>query len=212
MYTLSRTALDAIKTTFLMAIPRERIRKTIMSENLLIKRLEALEEKNRHLRRMNLATFLMSFLLFSLAFCQYMGIHTIPFKAVYAQSFFVQDSKGQIRAELSNSNDITLFSIYDNNNQPRLAMSLTQDEPGLHVYDYQGIRRAALGIGGQGPSLMFMNSAGMELSGLITRRDGTTDLLLDELGAGREIQTINEQTSSPWEEDFAMEDRMNRAY
>lgn len=183
-----------------------------MNEIRLLERLEALERKNRHLRRMNRATFLMSFLLLSLSFCQYMGIQTIPFKAVYAQSFFVQDSKGQIRAELSNCNDITLFSIYDNNNQPRLAMSLTKDEPGLHVYDYQGIRRAALGIGGQGPSLMFMNSAGMELSGLITRRDGTTDLLLDELGAGREIRTLDEQTSSLWEEDFVLEDRTNRAY
>lgn len=183
-----------------------------MSENLLIERLEALERKNRHLRRMNLTTFLMSFLLLSLAFCQYLGIHTIPFKAVYAQSFFVQDAKGQIRAELSNCNDVTLFSIYDNNNQPRLAMSLTKDEPGLHVYDYQGIRRAALGIGGQGPSLMFMNSAGIELSGLITRRDGTTDLLLDELGAGREKQTLNEYTSSPREEDFVLEEWMNRVY
>ena len=173
-----------------------------MSELNLLERLEIVENRNRYLRKVSMITFVMSFLLFAFTVCQFLGLQTLAPKALYAKSFYVQDAKGNIQAELSHHDNVTMFSIYDQNNKPRLALSLTGNEPGIHVYDFQGIRRAAFGLGNNGPSLMFMTSSGVEISGLVTRKDGTTDLFLDKLGGGREKLVMHEQHTHTLDELF----------
>lgn len=161
----------------------------------LLIRLETLEKQNRRLRRLSTICFIMSFLLFALTICEYAGVEIIPTKAIYTRSLYLKDAQGRVSAELSSYPGMTLFSIYDPNGQPRVAFSLLNNEPGVHLYDRQGIRRAVLGINEVGPSMMFMTPSGVEISGLTTRCDGSTDLFLDELGAGHVKKPIDEQTA-----------------
>jgi len=165
-------------------------------ETNLLTRLEALEKRHRRVRRLGAISFTISFLLLALALCQYTGIEIIPAKAIYTQSLYLKNAQGRVCAEMSTQGELTLFSIYDPNNQPRVALSLLRDEPAVHLYDKQGIRRAVFGLGDTGPGMMFMTPSGVEISGLATRSDGSTNLFLDELGAAHEKAPIQEQTVS----------------
>ena len=174
--------------------PRINMEILIMDAATLLKRFEALEKRNRNLRRINTVSFAIGFLLLALTVCEFTGINVIPKKSIYTQALYLQDSDGKICAEMTTQNNLTMFSIYDENNQPRVALSLLRDEPGIHLYDYQGVRRAVLGLNDAGPSMMFMTRSGVEISGMMTKSDGTTDLFIDELGAGHEKMPVKEQT------------------
>ena len=141
-------------------------------------RLEALERKNRHLWRLGIFTFFCSVTFLSLGLGEMFGLNILPRKAVYAQSFRVQDARGVVRAQLSTDADSTLLTLYDKSGFHRIALSVYNNESAVHVYDNRGMRRGVFGLAEQGPSLVFMNPDGVEQSGLMTRQDGATELIL----------------------------------
>lgn len=178
----------------------------------LLTRFEALEKRHRRVRRLGTISFLISFLLLALAVCQYTGVEIVPAKALYTQSLYVKNAEGRICAEMSAYGELTLFSIYDRNNQPRVALSLLKDEPAIHLYDHQGIRRAVFGLGNTGPSMMFMTPSGVEISGLATRTDGSTNLFLDKPGAAHEKAPTQEQAVHEEQSQLNINQLMNKSY
>jgi len=149
-----------------------------LTTEYVFNRLEALERKNRHLWRLGIFTFFCSVTFLSIGLCEMFGMNIIPRKAVYAQSFRVQDARGVVRAQLSTDADSTLLTLYDKSGFHRIALSVYNNESAVHVYDNRGMRRGVFGLAKQGPSLVFMNPNGVEQSGLMTRKDGATELIL----------------------------------
>ncbi|MFB3788245.1 MAG: hypothetical protein ACE15F_17945 [bacterium] len=144
-------------------------------------RLESLERKYRHLRRLGLFTFFCSCAVLAIGLCEMSGISILPRKAVYAQSFIVQDARGVIRAQLGADSDKTVLALYDKSGFHRAALTVLGDESAVHVYDGRGIRRGVFGLTQVGPCLVFMNPNGLEQSGLMTREDGATELVLRDI-------------------------------
>lgn len=126
---------------------------------MLVKRVDRLEQENRFLKRVGLAT------LGSIAAIVLMGQAlptTVP-KLVEAERFMVRDTAGKPRATLGLLPDGSpSLNLIDTDGNIRMAVGMKTDgSPSLNLYDKSQTNRAVLATLPDGsPALVLFNKAG----------------------------------------------------
>jgi hypothetical protein len=155
---------------------------TTVSDELLLKRLEALERRYMRLHQgmlglasLLILTWLTPFLSHFPARAHAQAGKTI----VKANEFQLIDGNKKVRLVLGYDKNKTGLRLFDETGQSRVSLVLNQGKPGLSIVDAKGVPQIAVGLRNQKPFVGLCGKAGEARIGMTMNRDQPMLLLLD---------------------------------